>query len=123
MFNSENGMDAIGAKRIRWLPGVRLAYERENVYGYTIHFEYHLTYWRFPNAWHFPEYVVISPAIIRNGDTVFILAVNNLDLDIHYCISNHVSFDFGPTLSLVSRSLDVQDYDFTDRLIAIQETR
>jgi hypothetical protein len=96
-------------KRFRWLPGLSLAYERENVMGYRLHIEYNLTYRRLDNVLQFTRTGPLSPEIIGYTGADLVLSLNNIDVAITKEIDDWASYTVGPTFSLVYRSFIMED--------------
>ncbi len=107
--NSENDMDLTKEKKFRWLPGMSLAYERENVLGYCLHLEYNLTYWKLDNVIEFARTGPAGPEIIDYYGADLILAINNIDVAIRKDVNDWASYTLGPTFSLVYRSFVMED--------------
>jgi hypothetical protein len=108
LFNSENSMKLIGDKTIDWFPGVSIGYERENVWGYNLYFEYNVTYNKVADVLSFVRTSPDSPVIDSWGADL-ILSLNNFDIGIKDNLTDNLSYAFGPTVTFASRSFVIDD--------------
>jgi hypothetical protein len=96
-------------KTFLWLPGLSLAYERENVLGQTLHLEYNLTYRKLDGVLRFAVTSETGPDVIGYCDADLELLMYNLDIDMHTGLDEYFSIDIGPTVSCISRTFSMDD--------------
>lgn len=109
IYNSENSMKLMSDKKINWLPGLSMAYERENVFGYFLHVEYNLIYRKIDNVIQFTRTSPGPGYFIEYYGADFILSIHSIDIAVNNKINDWASFSIGPTISLVYRSFVVDD--------------
>jgi hypothetical protein len=103
-------MKIMGDKSIVWFPGVSVGYERENVIGYNLYFEYNFTYDKV-EVIKFAVTNPSSPDIIGYTGVNLNLYLNNIDLGISEKLTENINYTIGPSFAAVYRILvNYQDY-------------
>lgn len=117
LYNSENSLPVMGDENYLLNYGFEISYRNKNLFGYIIQFDYSYLYSSKDNVLQFEFY---DPAPLPNPDRFFYsdvsLSLNTLDISVNGDMGSFFSFGFGPSFSIVNRSVIVDRDDFIDRL-------
>jgi hypothetical protein len=97
-------MKVLGDKKIDWLRGFSLGFERDTLFGYNIYLEYSYTFRRVDDVitFTFENYQPPDPAPVRGS--YYTLYLHNIDLGLRSDLIHYISYTLGPSIALVSRS-------------------
>lgn len=117
LYNSEDSLPIMGDENYLLNYGFEFSYNNLNLYGYNIQFDYSFIYSSKDNVLQFEIY---DPSPTPNPNRFFYsdasLSLNTIDISINSNLWSLFSYGFGPSFSLVNRSVIVEYSDFTDRL-------
>ena len=124
LYNSENSLPVMGDENYLVNYGFEVSYRNNNLFGYSIQFDYSYLYSGIDDVLKFVRTGEGSPDPIGVFYSDVSLSLNTLDISINDNLSNIFTYGFGPTFSIVNRSIIVEDAfvnyvnfeDFEDRL-------
>jgi len=116
LYNSENSLPVMGDDNYLLNYGFELSYRNNNLFGYTIQVDYSYLYSGIDDVLTFVNTNEGGPEPIRIYQSDVSLSLNNLDISLIGNLGNKFSFGFGPSFSIVNRSVTVEYYEFEDRL-------
>ena len=127
LYNFENSLKTIGDKSVGWFPGISIAYDREDLWGLNFHVEYNYNHSRTANVLQFYRTLSSGPSPVESNGADLVLSCHNIDLALCYKLDQWYSIAVGPTVSFVSRSLEINGLkgtegppiDFVDRLASL----
>jgi hypothetical protein len=112
LYSSENSMKMLEDKKIQWLPGLSIGYERGNIWGYILYFEYNYSYRKIDGVLSWARTGPDSPEIIATFGSDYVLSINNFDIGIKYNLTDNLSCAIGPTIAFVSRSFVIDEFPY-----------
>jgi hypothetical protein len=96
--------------------GFEISYRNKNLFGYIIQFDYSYLYSEIDDVLKFVRTGEGSPDPIGVFYSDVSLSLNTLDISVNGKLGNIFSFGFGPSFSIVNRSVIIEYSDFVDRL-------
>jgi hypothetical protein len=128
LYNSENSMKTIGDKKIRWMPGLSIGYEKDDLLGMNLYFGFDYTYSKVKNVLEFVS-TTLGPEPTDTTGADLILQLNSFDAAIRFKLYKGLDILFGPTVSVVARSLITENFppspfesvsgNLDDRLVSV----
>jgi len=115
LYNSENSMHITDDHKVGWSPGVSVAYEKENMFGYDIRFEYNFMYSEIMGIMQFVRTGPDLPEPIDISNANYFLTSHNFDLSLVFKLSDNFNVYAGPSLAVYNRTFDyTDDVTYTD---------
>lgn len=116
IYNSENSLKIMENEDYFLNYGFEISYENKNIFGYDIQLDYSYIYSGFDNYLEWVRTSENGPEIIDVFYSDISLTLNNLDITLKNDIDEYFSYGFGPSISIVNRSIITDESDFVDRL-------
>jgi hypothetical protein len=121
IYNSENSLPVMGDENYLLNYGFEVSYRNNNLLGYMIQFDYSYLYSGIDDVLKFVRTGENSPDPLGYFYSDVSLSLNSLDLSINGKLGNIFSYGFGPSFSIVNRSVNIESpavgyRDFEDRL-------
>lgn len=116
IYNSENSLKIMENEDYFLNYGFEVSYENKNIFGYDIQLDYSYIYSGFDNYLEWVRTSENGPEIIDVFYSDISLTLNNLDITLKNDIDEYFSYGFGPSISIVNRSIITDESDFVDRL-------
>jgi hypothetical protein len=122
LYNSENSLPVMDDENYLLNYGFEISYRNKKLFGYIIQFEYSYLYSSKDNVLEFEYY---DPAPFPNPNRFFYsdvsLSLNTIDISVNGKLGDIFSYGFGPSFSIVNRSIivenaDIGNEDFIDQL-------
>ena len=107
LLNSENSNSIVGSKQFKWFFHFGFSYQRENLLGYNILFEYSFQQITKNDALIFVRTNEISPDPIGYFGMDLTLINHNFDFDVIENIDQYFNYGFGPSFVITNRIVDV----------------
>lgn len=114
--NSENSLKIMENHKYKFFALYDLSYERDNLFGYDLMFEYSYQNIAKENAIKFVRSSDASPNPAGYIWGNIALVTHNLDFDYISNISNYFSFGIGPSFIIVNRIIDAENKMLYDKL-------
>ena len=116
IYNSENSLKIMENKDYVFNYGFEVSYENKDILGYDIQLDYSYIYSGFDNYLEWIRTGENGPEILDVFYSDISLTLNNLDISLKNDIDEYFSYGFGPSASIVNRSIVTEESDFVDRL-------
>lgn len=116
IYNSENSLKIMENKDYVLNYGFEVSYEHKDLFGYDIQLDYSFIYSGFDNYLEWVRTAENGPDIIDVFYSDVYLSLNNLDISLKSDIDEYFSYGFGPSASIINRSIITEEYYFVDRL-------
>jgi len=107
LYNSENSLPVMGDENYLLNYGFELGYRNKNLFGYTIQFDYSYLYSGIDSVLKFIITNEIEPNQAFYSDVS--LSLNTIDISVIGYFGEIFSFGFGPSFSVVNRSINVEN--------------
>ena len=121
IYNSENSLPVMGDENYLLNYGFEVSYRNNDLLGHMIQFDYSYLYSGVDDVLKFVRTGEGGPEPLGYFYSDVSLSLNTLDLSINGKLSNIFSYGFGPSFSIVNRSVTIENpaigyRDFEDRL-------
>jgi hypothetical protein len=116
LYNSENSLPVMGDENYLLNYGFEISYRNKNLFGWIVQVDYSYLYSGIYDVLTFVKTNEGGPDPTRLYHSDVSLSLNNLDISLIGNLGNTFSFGFGPSFSIINRSITVEYYDFVDRL-------
>ena len=125
LYNSENSFETSENASITWAPGFSIAYERDSLWGMTVHVEYAYTRSMAVNAIPFTFNTGTLASVSFGADLVSMS--HHLDLGVCFKPCRSILLVLGPTIALSHRTIELTEppidvvpaRHFEDRLVSM----
>ena len=125
LYNSENTLQTSENGSLAWAPGFSVAYERDSLWGMTVHVEYAYTRSVDVNAMPF-TFNAPSLAVVSFGADVVFMS-HHLDLGVCFRPCRSILLALGPSFALTHRTIELTEPQvdvvparhFEDRLVSM----
>ena len=112
LLNSENSNKIVGDKRFKWYINFGFSYQRENLFGYKLLFEYSFQQITKNDALIFRISDPSPNPFLGSIGTDLKLINHNLDFDIVEYISQNFGFGIGPSFVITNRLVETNEEAF-----------
>jgi len=112
LYNSENSLPVMGDENYLLNYGFEVSYRNKNLFGYIIQFDYSYLYSGIDEAIKFVRTGEGSPDPIGVFYSDVSLSFNTLDISVNDKLGDIFSYCFGPSFSIVNRTIIVENGDF-----------
>jgi hypothetical protein len=109
LLNSENSNSIVGSKQFKWFFHFGFTYQRENLLGYNLLFEYSFQQMLKDDAIIFVRTAEGSPEPIGSFGMDLTLINHNFDFDIVENIDHNFNYGFGPSFVITNRIVETKD--------------
>ncbi|MCW9098535.1 MAG: hypothetical protein OQJ93_14230 [Ignavibacteriaceae bacterium] len=116
VYNSENSLKVMGDKNYLFNYGFELSYKNKNIFGYNIQVDYSYLYSKIGEVLKFIRTGEGGPEPIGVSYSDVSLSLNTIDISVNGDLGSFFSFGFGPSFSLVNKSIIFDYANFVDRL-------
>jgi hypothetical protein len=116
LYNSENSLPVMGDENYLLNYGFEISYRNKNLFGYILQFDYSYLYSGIDDVLKFIRTGEGSPDPIGVFYSDVCLSLNTLDISVNDKLGDIFSYGFGPSFSIVNRSVIIEYSDFVDRL-------
>jgi hypothetical protein len=116
LYNSENSLPVMGDENYLLNYGFEIGYRNKNLFGHILQFDYSYIYSEIDNVLKFVRTGEGSPDPIGVFYSYVSSSLNTLDISVNDKLGDIFSYGFGPSFSIVNRSIIIEYSDFVDRL-------
>jgi len=121
LLNSENSNNIVGDKRFKWYLHFGFAYQRNNILGSSLIFEYSYNELIKEDAILFVITSEVSPDPIDYIGADVSLINHNFDLDYVGDISQLFAYGFGPSFVISNRIVEVDNFKFAEATLSLHD--
>jgi hypothetical protein len=119
IYNSENSLKVMADKNYLINYGFGISFEKEDLFGYNSQIEYSYTFSGRDKTLEFIRTVEGGPEPLGNYYSNTSLLFHNIDISLKGNLSEYFSYGFGPSLTIVNRTIEVPFIHFEEILASL----